>query len=160
MIFFRSLLLALMLVGCSSKSDTESENNNSTAGTPEQQQSIISAAENVVALMDKNQMGAVWDLSGPMLRNRTSKTTFVTGIFVLRSPLGSPGERKVAGFNFSNKLEGFTGDFGMIFITTDFENAKEVEEQFVFQKIDGKWKIIGYFISKTYTIIKPVNTPN
>jgi hypothetical protein len=150
-----SLLLALVIAlsGCTVSFGGDQQGNEpANAGSEDQQKSVIAAAHRIVDLFDQDRFDDAWPLVGPMLQSRTSKAAFSSSVKALRKPLGTAGHRDVKGFNFLEAVDGVTGEFGLVAVETDFENAKSVEEKFVFQKIGGEWKLAGYWLSKKVTL--------
>ncbi len=149
-----SILLAIVLTitACTiSVGDQGQDNEPVNVGTTDQQESVLDAARLVVDQFDQGQFDEVWATAGPLIRSKTNQAVFSTSISAMRNTLGPPGHREVKGFNFPKTLDGVEGNFGLIAVQTDFKNAKGVEEKLVFQMIDGKWQLSGYWLSKKTT---------
>ena len=152
-------ILALALASCTVSFDGGSQDSKAiNAGTAEQQKSIIAAAHQVIDLLDQERFDEAWSTAGPMLQGQASRTAFASGIKTMRDSLGAPSHRKIKGFNFPSVLDGVKGDFGIIGIETDFANANAVQEKLVFQRVDGEWKLAGYWLTKKVTF--GASTPN
>ncbi len=148
-------ILALVLAGCTVSFDSGSQGGKDiNAGTVDQQKSIAAAAYHVIDLLDQGRFDETWTNAGPVLKERTSREAFASGIKGFRESLGTPGHRMVKGFNFPRVLDGVHGDFGIIGIETDFANAKAVQEKLVFQKVDGQWQLIGYWLTRTTSLLQ------
>ena len=145
-------ILALALGGCTVSFDSGSQDSKAViTGTTEQQTSIIAAAHQVIDLLDHERFDEAWSSAGPILQGQTSSAAFASGIKSMRDSLGAPGHREIKGFNFPGVLDGAKGDFGIIGIETDFANAKAVQEKLVFQKVDGQWRLAGYWLTEKTT---------
>ncbi|TNY29158.1 hypothetical protein BV505_06850 [Thermomonas haemolytica] len=153
------MFLALALGACTvSVGNNGQDDQPVDVGNTEQQKSVVAAAHVAAQLLDAGQFEQLWELSGPMLKDKTPRAVFVAGMKAMRGPLGVAGHREVQGFNFPRALDGVQGDFGLIGVETDFANAKAVQEKFVFQRVNGQWKLVGYWLSKKVTF--GANTPN
>lgn len=92
-------------------------------------------------------------MAGPNLSAKSTRQEFERYISTLRAPLGAAGKRMIKGFGFPTELDGAPrGQYGLIAVETDFANAKGVEEKFVFEFVGGEWRLIGYWLSKKFTI--------
>jgi hypothetical protein len=143
-----AVLVAIAVGGCTVSVGKHPDSEPLNVGTEEQQKSVIAATRAVAKLLDASQFELVWDQSGPMLQAQASRTAFTTSIKAMRNTLGPAGRRKIKGFNFPKVIDGVQGDFGLIGIETDFANAESVEEKFVFQKVGGRWRLAGYWLTK------------
>ena len=114
---------------------------------------VRAAAKALAARLDGGQYDEAWAMAGPNLSARTTQEEFVRYVSTLREPLGAAGKRTIKGFGFPTELEGAPqGQYGLITVETDFANASAVEEKFVFELVAGKWRLVGYWLSKTFTI--------
>ena len=146
------ILLSALLCACTVQVGAKDQNQVANAGTEAQEKEVRAAAKSVAALLDAGRYDDIWNQAGPILVAKTSKQEFSDYVLALRRPLGVAGSRKIKGFGFPSRLEGAPpGTYGLIAVDTDFANAKHVEEKFVFQQIDGQWKLIGYWLSKKFT---------
>ena len=86
-----------------------------------------------------------------MLRNMTTEGVWATSIRALRSTVGSYKARKLKGIGFTHTLDGVPpGDYAAIGYDSIFSNAS-VQEKVVVQKEGGEWKVVGYFLTKTFS---------
>jgi hypothetical protein len=115
-------------------------------GTQVQQDSVIAATRRFADLLDENLMDEVWQHTGPLMSGKMTQGDFQAAFDAAREPLGDPIDRKIRGFSFSKVLDGVPGEFGVIGLVTDFEYAKGMQEKFVYQMLDGEWKLSGYWI--------------
>ncbi|QWP75875.1 DUF4019 domain-containing protein [Lysobacter sp. K5869] len=130
-------------VGPSQKKQAEAVN----IGTEAEQRELLRAAEAVAKDLDAGRYAAAWAKSSPTLSKQTNQEQFTKIISRMRGAVGAPGKRKVKGFGFESELDGLAGRFGTIAIGTEFARLKTGEEKFVFEHVDGKWKLVGYFLS-------------
>ncbi|WP_170849155.1 DUF4019 domain-containing protein [Lysobacter enzymogenes] len=130
-------------VGPSQKKQAQAVN----TGTEAEQLQLLRAAEAVAKDLDAGRYTAAWAKASPRLSKQASQEEFGNTAARMRSVAGTPGERKVAGFGFENEIDGIAGRFGTIAITTEFSRIKTGQEKFVFEHVDGKWKLAGYFVS-------------
>jgi hypothetical protein len=153
-------VLALALAGCTvTFSSNEQDKQPINPGTVEQQKSVSAAARQIAFLFDHDRLDEAWALTGPMLRNQTSRLAFIAGVKAFRSSLGPAGDRVIKGFNFPKELDGVKGDFGLIGVETDFANVQAVQEKFVFQRLGDQWKLVGYWLTKKRSF-GPMKTSN
>lgn len=117
------------------------------AGTEAEQLELLRAAEAVAKDLDAGRYAAAWAKSSPSLTKQANQEQFAKSISRMRGLVGAPGKRKVDGFGFVNEIDGVAGRFGTIAIGTEFARLKTGQEKFVFEHVDGKWKLVGYFVS-------------
>jgi hypothetical protein len=146
------ILLVALLSACKVQVGTGAEDEQVDTGSAIQQAEIRDAAKAVAAMFDDGRFAESWSLVGPILESQTSQEAWARHVATLRKPLGAAGKRTIEGFGFPKELEGAPpGEYGLIGVRTDFANAKSVEEKFVFQRVGGKWKLAGYWLSKKVT---------
>jgi hypothetical protein len=154
--FTIGLLVAVLLCACTIQTGTAAHGEPVNGGTEAQQGEVRDAARAVSKLLDAGKYADVWALAGPTLSASSNKEAFVSFLTGIRSRLGAPGKRIVKGFGFPTELEGAPkGQYGLVAVTTDFANADDVEERFVFELVDGNWRLAGYHVSKTMTFGNP-----
>lgn len=145
--------LAILLCACAVQSGAAANAAPVDGGTQEQQKEVRAAAKILVARLDAGQYAEAWAMAGPSLTAKTTQAEFVRYISTLRAPLGAAGKRTIKGFGFPTELEDAPrGQYGVIAVETDFANAEAVEEKLVFEFVGGKWRLVGYWLSKTLTI--------
>lgn len=153
--FFRGLLAFALagLAACSFQVNDPARDQPANPGTRVQQEEIHAAATAVAALLDEGRYADAWDTVGPLLVAQTNREQWARNLALVRTPLGAPGQRTVAGFGFPESLDDAPpGEYGLVGYRTDFANAAAVEEKFVFQRINGTWKLAGYWLSKKMTL--------
>jgi hypothetical protein len=121
------------------------------AADPERRNAAV-AGEAFVGEVDAGRLHDTWTEAGPALRTRSTETAWVSTLETTRNVVGKVVDRKIKGVGVYDHLDGAPpGQYAAVFFTTSFANAT-VEEKAVFQKADGKWKVVGYFMKKTYTV--------
>lgn len=149
----KAVLLAALVGACTVQVGGSDDQKSINAGTEEQQKELRDATKAVANLFDEGRYSESWTLVGPVLKSQTNQETWARHIATLRSPLGQAGKRVIKGFGFSAEIDGAPpGEYGIIGVETDFANAKGVEEKFVFERSAGEWKLVGYWLSKKFTI--------
>ncbi|OOG43237.1 hypothetical protein B0E52_09885 [Rhodanobacter sp. C06] len=118
-----------------------------------QQEQVFAAAKSVAKMFNSGEYAESWKLLAPILKAKTTQQEWSKYVSTLRTPLGTPGASKVQGFGFTKTMaDAPPGQYGIIELETDFANIKGVQEKFVFQYVDKKWKLAGYWLSKKFTI--------
>jgi hypothetical protein len=91
-----------------------------------------------------------WGQASPYLQQISSQTIWSTGIGAFRSSAGAFKSRKLKGIGFTHTLDGVpVGDYAAVAFDTTFANST-VEEKVVLQNDQGEWKVLGYFLSKSF----------
>ena len=145
------LVTAALLTGCNvSFSDGSSKAAKSEAGTEAQQTAVAKAASAFLGELDSGAVQDTWGQASPYLRQISNQSAWITGIRALRGSVGAFKSRKLKGMGFTHTLDGApTGDYAAIAFDTTFSNST-VQEKVVLQNGDGKWKVLGYFLSKSF----------
>ena len=147
------IFLATFLCACTVQSGAAEKGAAVDTGTEEQQAAVRAAAKAVAGRLDAGQYAEAWAMVGPNLSAKSTQEEFARYVSTLRAPLGAPGKRTIKGFGFPTTLEGVPrGQYGVIAVETDFANANAVEEKFVFEFVGGNWRLIGYWLSKKFTM--------
>jgi hypothetical protein len=148
-----SLLLILLLCACSVQVGANGQADSANSGTKEQQEQVLAATKSVATMIDAGHYLDSWKFVGPTLQAQTTQQDWASYIAALRTPLGTRGSSKLLGYGFPTKIAGApSGQYGVIGLETDFANAKGVEEKFVFQRVGNEWKLVGYWLSKKFTV--------
>lgn len=117
-----------------------------------EKQDAAAAGKTLVGEIDAGRLHDTWTEAGPALRARSTETAWVSTLETTRNVVGKVVDRKLKGVGIYDHLEGAPpGEYAAVFFSTSFVNAT-VDEKAVFQKTDGKWKVVGYFMKKTYTV--------
>ena len=148
-----SMLLTILLCVCSVQARATDPADAIDTGTVSQQKQVLAAAKSVATMFKAGRYAESWRLVGPLLKAQTTQQEWVHYVSALRAPLGAPGASKVQGFGFPTAMaDAPSGQYGIIGLETDFANIKGVQEKFVFQYVDKEWKLVGYWLSKKFTI--------
>ena len=148
-----SVLLTILLCVCSVQTRATDPTGAIDTGTVSQQKQVFAAAKSVAKMFNSGEYAESWKLLAPLLQAKTTQQEWGKYVSALRTPLGAPGASKVQGFGFTKTMaDAPPGQYGIIGLETDFANIKGVQEKFVFQYEDKKWKLVGYWLSKKFTI--------
>ena len=145
------LVTTALLTGCNvSFNDGSSKTAKSEAGTEAQQTAVAKAASAFLNKLDSGAAQDTWNQASPYLQKISNQTAWATGIQALRSSVGAFKSRKLKGIGFTHTIDGApAGDYAAIAFDTTFANAT-VHEKVVLQNSGGAWKILGYFLSKSF----------
>ncbi|HJR72901.1 MAG TPA: DUF4019 domain-containing protein [Luteimonas sp.] len=124
--------------------------------TPEQRAALAKqdadmtrGAQQVIALVDANRIGEVWDGASPTMKRLVSKDEFVKQVTIDRNRLGAPAGRGQAGVSRSQFAAGGQVPAGLyinVSFPTKFAKApQQVRELVSFHLDDDKtWRVSGY----------------
>jgi hypothetical protein len=153
---FLLILLFSLLTACSVQVSPSAEDEQVDAGSAAQQEELVAAVKVVARMLDDGRFAEAWSLVGPSLQSQTSSEEWARNVAMMRKPLGAVERRTGKGFAFPKELDDAPpGEYGLLGASTDFANAKAVEEKFVFQRVGGKWRLVGYSLAKTITVGEP-----
>jgi hypothetical protein len=143
----------LLLGGCSVSFNNGAANEaTSTPGTAAQQKVVTAAAVAFLKQLDAGLVENTWATASSVLRSATSQDTWVTGIGAFRSTVGAFKSRKLKGIGFTNTVSGApAGEYAAVAFDSAFSNAT-VEEKVVIRKENGQWRVVGYFMSKKFSV--------
>ncbi len=150
-IFVTLLMTTFLLTGCNvSFNDGSSKAAKSEAGTEAQQTAVAKVAGAFLSKLDSGDVQETWSQASPYLQKISNQTAWATGIETLRSSVGAFKSRKLKGIGFTHTIDGApAGDYAAIAFDTTFANSS-AEEKVVLQNSRGEWKILGYFVSKSF----------
>jgi len=150
----QAMLALLLMTGCSVSVDSGNEDKLPPAvqGTRSQNLEAFAAAKKIVHAIDREEYSGVWDDSSDILKESVSKFAFTKLLMTTRGNLGKPSPRGNPRIGFSSMIDrnAPTGDYCILIIDTDF-NGTIVAEKLVMQRVSGKWKLAGYFMSSKAT---------
>jgi hypothetical protein len=149
---FAILLVAVtFLAGCNISFNSGAEKGGEVeAGTADQQVMVAKAANAFLKRLDAGAAGETWDAASPYLHQLSSQTVWSVGIRTFRGSVGAFKSRKLKGVGFTHTIDGVpAGDYAAVGFDTLFGNST-VEEKVVLHNDHGTWKVMGYFLSKTY----------
>jgi hypothetical protein len=144
-------LLALLLSACTVSFDPPSQQQlpKPTAGTKAEQKEAVGAAHEFLAMIDRGDYEAIWRKAGPVLRNMSNETAFITTLKVMRKTFFVLPGRKPERLGFYTQVDpgGPIGEYVVVFFVGRSGNLT-CTEKVVMQKEQGQWKLTGYFITK------------
>jgi hypothetical protein len=151
------LALFIMILAClqacslpPSNEQSASAQDDTSAGTGDQERVAYAAAKVFFSEVDAGRFEETWANAGPALKAASNSEVWAATLRLARSALGEARDRKIMGFGFTAHLANVPpGEYVAVGFETTFVNAT-VEEKVVFQKDQGQWKVIGYFISKHF----------
>ena len=112
--------------------------------TPVQQ-----AALAFLALTDRDDGMASWQLAGKQFQNAISDAKWTEALHGVRIPLGSVSERALLSTKFTTSFAGAAaeGDYALLLFRTSFAKRTDARETVTLEREpDGAWRVIGYFI--------------
>lgn len=120
-----------------------------TAGTETEQREAVKAARGYLEMIDRGEYKAIWRDAGPLLRDMTNETAFITTLKVMKKTFALLPGRKPKGLGFNTQVDpgGPVGEYVVVIFEAKVGNLTATEKV-VMQKEQGKWKIVGYFITK------------
>ena len=140
-----------LLVGCSASFEGDGEKA-VNAGSKEQQLEVAKAADGFLVQLDAGDVDATWAQTSPHLRKMTSESMWTASIRTFRAGVGEFRSRTLTGVGFTDTIDGVPkGDYVAVAFQTKFTTVT-VEEKVVLHKDGGRWKVLGYFLSKRFTI--------
>jgi len=115
---------------------------------PSAQKPIINQALVFLQLLDQGRAEVAWTITSQYFREQVDKQTWQKIYQRRRAPLGAPRSRQVAGYRFHSTFDqAQDGLFLQIRFSTDFGVRADVLETVeMYKDVDGKWRVIGYFL--------------
>ncbi|WP_237059960.1 DUF4019 domain-containing protein [Microbulbifer sediminum] len=116
---------------------------------------LASAADNpavqaVLAWLEAIDNGAYnqsWEASAPMFRQQVTSQQWQEALEQVREPLGKILSREVESTSEHSSLPGAPdGEYLVVKLASSFENKARATETVTFQKVQGQWRAVGYFI--------------
>ncbi len=140
-----------LLIGCSASFEGNGEKTVSP-GSKEQRMEVAKTADDFLVQLDAGAIDATWAQASPHLHKITSETMWTATLRTLRAGVGTFRSRTLKGAGFTDTIDGVPpGDYAAVAFDTEF-TAFTVEEKVVLHKDDGRWKVVGYFLSKRIKI--------
>ena len=145
-----ALFSAALLSACqfSFNSGTQQPQVTLEAGDPAEQKSALAAAEGFARMVDAGQYDHMWEQSGAALKAITPRTQWNESMGKIGTLAGTVRSRKFSSEGFTPTLGGNAppGHYAVVFFETQFEKGK-FEEKVVLDLQDGKWRLVGYFLT-------------
>jgi Protein of unknown function (DUF4019) len=111
--------------------------------------SVQQAALAFLALTDRDDGMASWQLAGKQFQNAITDVKWTEALHGVRVPLGSVSERALLSTKFTTNFSGAAaeGDYSLLLFRTSFANRTDARETVTLEREpDGAWRVIGYFI--------------
>lgn len=114
-----------------------------------QDSQVAQAALGVAQMVDKKQIGEVWDQASSVAKKASSRADFVKQISADRTQLGAPSSRKLAAIGRVQSKGDASLPAGMyinVSFATQFANAKQPVRELVSYHLDSDniWRVAGY----------------
>lgn len=109
----------------------------------------MAAARGYLAQIDSGNYKATWDGAGPELRDMTNEFMWTSTLKIARKTFVLLPGRKFEGGAFTTQIDpgGPVGEYAVMqFVARS--GKLTATEKVVMQKEQGRWKIVGYFITK------------
>jgi hypothetical protein len=145
------LTATLLLTGCNVSFNSGSQQaGKSEPGTEAQQKLVANAADAFLRQLDSGDIDGTWSQSSPYLQQLSSRAVWSAGIGAFRKTVGPFKSRKLKGIGFTHEVDGVPrGNYAAVAFDTTFSGAT-VEEKVVLHEDKGDWKVLGYFMSKSF----------
>lgn len=100
-------LLALLLSACTVSFDPSNTQKlpEPTAGTEAEQREAVKAARGYLGMIERAEYKALWRDAGPLLRNMTNETTFITSLKVMKKTFAVLPGSKPTGLGFNTQVD-------------------------------------------------------
>jgi hypothetical protein len=119
------------------------------AGTAEEQKEAAEAARGYLSQIDSGDYEATWRNAGPALRGMTSEFAWINTLKLARKTFAILPGRKIEGFGFTTQVDANAPVGEYVLVQFVSRSGKlTATEKVVMQREHGKWKLVGYFITK------------
>jgi hypothetical protein len=111
-------------------------------------EAALTAAENWLALVDREKYAASWQGAAAYFKRAVSEDQWTQSMTAFRRPLGKVLSRTLASQNYTKTLPGAPdGEYMVIQYRTSFERkAASIETVTPMLDADGIWRVSGYYI--------------
>lgn len=121
------------------------------AALDQQDRDIAQVASAIVALIDQNKAGEVWDQASPIAKRIISRDDFMKKVARDRSPLGAPGLRMPLGakhYRYDGTGNLPAGAYINILYDTQFSQPSQPSREMVTFILDSDkvWRFVGYSV--------------
>jgi hypothetical protein len=112
------------------------------------EQSAITAAEDWLSLIDKDEINESWNQTASLFKAAVSTEQWKASLEAAQTPLGKAVSRKLKSQRYAEELPGAPdGEYVVIEYETSFEKKRNGTETVTPMKdTDGEWRVAGYFI--------------
>jgi predicted small secreted protein len=149
--FATLLVAAALLTGCNvSFNSGAGKAIELEAGTVDQQKVAAKAADVFLEQLDSGAADETWSQASPYLHQLTNQAMWSAGIRTFRSSVGIFQSRKLNDVGFTHSVKGVpTGDYAAVDFDTTFASSAVTERVWLHDD-NGSWKVMGYFLSKSF----------
>ncbi len=127
----------------------------SDPGDPAESATTTALATRFVALVDLGKTAETWASAGPILRSTTTQAEWEAVLQSMRPASAPLKSRALNAARFTKVIDGAPdGHYFVIFFDSTFGSGK-FEEKVIYSRVDGEWKIEGYFITPMSALPKP-----
>lgn len=100
-----------------------------------------------LALADKQDGAGTWTQAGPKFQAAMTQEQWTRALKDARGPFGAALQRAVLKSEFGKSIPGQPdGEYMLLQFRTSFEKKESARETVTLERVDGKWRVIGYFI--------------
>lgn len=122
------------------------------AGTAEQQLEVAKAADGFLKQLDAGAFDLTWAQASPHLHGLTSESEWLRLLRFLRAFVGEFQGRTLTAVGFTDTVDRVPpGEYVAVQFTSEF-SVLNVKEDVIMHMDGGRWKVMGYFMSKPITI--------
>lgn len=120
----------------------------STPGRCEENvEAAVAAAKKWLAVVDTGNYGQSWEEAAPVFKKEVKKEAWEGMVAKVREPLGKTKSRTLLGAQYTTQLPNAPkGEYVVIQFKTDFAKKPNAIETITPMKVDGEWKVSGYYI--------------
>ncbi len=105
------------------------------------------AASAWLQLVDSAEYAASWKQTAPVFQERVSPERWEEMVAAVRQPLGAVQERELLRADFTRSLPGVPpGGYVVLQFTTHFANHPRAVETITPMRVDGQWRVAGYYV--------------
>lgn len=117
------------------------------AQADEKTDSAVTAAKAWLALVDAKEYKRSWQEAAPFFKERVKEQQWTEIITAVRKPFGKMESRKLISAESKTSLPGAPdGEYVLIQFKTSFADKHDSVETVTPMKVDGTWRVSGYFI--------------
>jgi hypothetical protein len=118
-----------------------------TAQADDKTDAAVNAAKEWLALVDGKDYKKSWQEAAPIFKERVKEEQWSELVAAVRKPLGKMESRKLISAVHKTSLPGVPdGEYVVIQFKTKYSEKRESVETITPMKVDGKWRVSGYFI--------------
>jgi hypothetical protein len=113
----------------------------------QENQAALDAARKWVNLIDEGKYEESWEKAAPVFKESISQQDWVKSLEMVRTPLGSVLSRNLRNTAETTSLPGAPeGEYLVMEFDTSFQNKASTIETITVRKVNGNWKVGGYYI--------------